>query len=155
MAVLSNTRSSPSRNPSGALPAEDLVLFALLAFRKANKARVAEYTLHKSVHFLSDLGGLERFRFISQPITFSYQLLNCLRSMERKRLLDELVYVHDSWAPQHLYELTSVGVVEAEDRLESALAKGALSSPLVDALSKPRLLPPEKESDDPAHDKQD
>lgn len=109
----------------------DLVLATLLALRRAGQNRVPEHLLHRLIHKVS--AGLPNpwFRFICRPIIYSGELYTCLKSMERDRLIDELIFVHNGWAPQHVYELTAIGLVEAEDRSERTKVKPQIDSDLV------------------------
>jgi len=61
-------------------------------------------------------------KFIERPTTYSNDLLESLKRLERARLVDELVYVHDGWVPKHLYEVTRAGPLrasEVEERVRS------------------------------------
>ncbi len=138
--MLPSRSNASGNNPPSTITNRDLILFVLLALRKTGEARVREHFLHKVLHNISKWTGTLYFRFATNPIVYSGELYNCLRSLERDRVLDELIFVHDGWAPQHVYELTTIGVVEAEDRFERAERRSELTSELASVLSHPNLL---------------
>jgi hypothetical protein len=154
MPVAPGAASRPAEQAQCGVPPDDLVLFTLLGLARAGSSRVPEHAVHKAVKRLSDAADVKFFRFITQPIVFSYGLWDSLRALEYRRLLDELVFVHDSWAPQHLYELTPVGIIEAEDRLESAITKKAVSDRLLEVLANASLLSSKEEGDQPTDNQQ-
>lgn len=106
-------------NTRGTTTLEDTILVLLDFMRRKGLRRVAESDLHRlvfSVHALLPA----RMKFVERPTIYSNELFECLKKLERSRLVDELVYVHDGWVPKHLYEVTRIGqlkALEVEDRI--------------------------------------
>ena len=102
------------RKPSQpTVTAEDTILVLLDFLGRKGLRRIAESDLHK---LISEVGAFmpSAMRFVEHPTTYSNELFQSLRRLERERLVDELVYVHDGWVPKHLYEVTRVGHLRAE-----------------------------------------
>ena len=93
---------------------EDAVLLLLNFLRRKGVNRVAETDLHALVLAVEPLLNTP-IRFIQRPVTYSGELFDYLKRLERNRLVDELAYVHDGWVPKHLYEVTRVGHLRAEE----------------------------------------
>ena len=151
------------RKPSQpTVTAENAVLVLLDFLGRKGLRRIAESDLHKLIF---EVGAFmpSAMRFVQRPTTFSNELFQCLKRLERERLVDELVYVHDGWVPKHLYEVTRVGHLRASELQDQIRTFRML--PLEDlfysfaaAASKRGLLPAleeqERHSSDPAEHRQ-
>ena len=93
---------------------EEAVLVLLDFLCRKGLCRIAESDLHKLIFEVSAFMP-SAMKFIQRPTTYSNDLLACLKRLERERLVDELIYVHDGWVPKHLYEVTRVGHLRAEE----------------------------------------
>jgi hypothetical protein len=107
--------------PRPTVTAEDAVLVLLDFLGRKGLRRVAESDLHKLIF---EVGAYmpSAMRFVQRPTTYSNELFQSLRRLERLRLVDELVYVHNGWAPKHLYEVTRVGhlrAIELQDQIRT------------------------------------
>lgn len=147
------------RNPShSTVTAEDAVLVLLDFLSLKGLRRIAESDLHKLIFEVGTFMP-SAMRFVQRPTTYSSELFQCLKSLERGRLVDELVYVHDGWVPKHLYEVTRVGhlrAIELQNRIRTfrMLPLEDLFYSFATAASKRGLLPAleeqERYSSDPA-----
>jgi hypothetical protein len=103
-----------SRKPSRpTVTAEDAILVLLDFLGRKGLRRVAESDLHRLIF---EVGAFmpSAMRFVEHPTIYSNELFQTLRKLERERLVNELVYVHNGWVPKHLYEVTRVGHLRAE-----------------------------------------
>jgi hypothetical protein len=138
--------------------AEDAILVLLDFLGRKGLRRVAESDLHKLIF---EVGAYmpSAMKFVQRPTTYSNELFQSLRRLERLHLVDELVYVHDGWVPKHLYEVTRVGhlrAIELQDQIRTfrTLPLEHLFSSVAIAASKRGLLATleeqEHHSSDPA-----
>lgn len=133
------------KNPDVIPTLEDTVLVVLHFLRREGIERISESELHRLVFAIGSLIPAP-LKFIQRPTTFSNELYQSLKTLERGRLVDELIYVHDGWVPKHLYELTPVGRLRAhdlEDRIRTFRAlpiEDLLDAVIVAARSR-QLLP--------------
>ncbi len=101
--------------------AQEMILVLLNFLAQRGRHRVSESELHRLVFDLQATFPIG-MTFVQRPVIYSNQLFDCLRNLERGRLVDELVYVHDGWVPKHLYELTRGGrfrAAEVEERIRT------------------------------------
>ncbi len=134
------------KTPTATASTEDTILVLLDFLHRKGVRRIPEPELHKLVFAVQALLPAP-MKFVERPTTYSNDLLDCLKRLERNRLIDELVYVHDGWVPRHLYEVTRVGhlkAVELEDRIRSlqVLPLQELLDSFAAAATKTYLLPP-------------
>lgn len=123
-----------------------LVLIAKLEGRGFR--RIREYDLHSLVCSLAPRWW-PWLRFITKPTIYSTALHKTLHDLERRGSINELILVHDAWAPRHEYDLTRMGrirAMDAIDRLES-LAEG-VSEDLDASLGRWASGPPEKHGEE-------
>ena len=104
---------------------ESLVLLVLDAFAKRGLQRVRQYELHKAICDIAQRLQFD-FRFITSPTIYSDDLDKLLREMERSRLLNELLIVHNGWVPKRVYELTSLGRIVAAETEQRISREGGL-----------------------------
>jgi hypothetical protein len=133
------------KTPSLRMTAEDSILLLLDFLNRKGIRRIPESELHRLVFAVRSLLPTP-MRFVHQPTTYSNELFDCLKKLERNRLVDELVYVHDGWVPKHLYEVTRIGhlrAVELEDRILTfrALPLQDLMDSIIAAAKQRDLLP--------------
>ncbi len=114
---------------------QESVLVLLDFLRRKGINRISESELHRLVFTVRGLLPT-RMKFVEHPTAYSNQLFECLRALERNRLVDELIYVHDGWAPKHLYEVTRIGQLKASEVEERMRTQRSFAlDPLFDSLS--------------------
>ncbi len=137
---------------------EDTILVLLDVLGRNGLTRVAESQLHRLIYEAGPIPTAP-MKFVRRPTTYSNDLFQCLKRLERDRLVDELVYVHDGWVPKHLYQVTRVGhskALELENRIRTLriVPLEDLSNSFAAAARKNGLLPKLQEeehySSDPA-----
>jgi len=134
----------PLRSDDLAL-SRDIQLVLLDFLHRNGVGRIAESDMHRLV-FEVDRFLPVPMNFVQRPIRYSHDLFQCLKALEREGLVDELIYVHDGWAPRHLYELTRVGRMQAVEILErmrafKELPLDRIFGSAATAASQLRLLP--------------
>ena len=127
------------------ITAEDSILLLLDLLKRKGIRRVPESELHRLVFSIQTLlpGPM---KFVHQPTTYSNELFESLKKLERNRLVDELVYVHDGWVPKHLYEVTRIGhskALELEARVLTfrVFSLQKFSDSVIAAAKRRELLP--------------
>lgn len=103
---------------------EDTLLVLLDFLHRRGLSRISESDLHRLIFSINPMLPIP-LKFIQRPLTYSNDVFDSLKRLERSRLVDELVYVHDGWVPRHLYEVTRVGhlrAAELEDRIRAGHA---------------------------------
>lgn len=99
---------------------EALVLAILTELDRRNLSPVTEYDLHQLVRGVQPKEP-ETFRYIDQPISYSFDLQEYLRQLEKHQYLDDLLITGDSALPRHEYELRPIGRVQAQDQYQNLL----------------------------------
>jgi len=94
-----------------------LVLLLLDGLERRGLTPMREYEVHQLVRDLQRSVG-QPFRFHDAPISYSYELNEHLRRLEKGHYLDEVILVRDGWVPRFEYELSGVGRAEALDTRE-------------------------------------
>lgn len=103
--------------PSTSDSREALVLLLLKGLEQRNLTPMREYEFHQLVRRLQPTTG-SAFRFLDEPISYSYDLQSYLKTLEQAHYLDEFILVRNGWVPRFEYELSALGRAQAEEKRE-------------------------------------
>ncbi len=96
---------------------ESLVLLTLEELETRNLAPIREYEFHQLVRKIQPQDQIV-FRYIDEPISYSYDLSGFIEMLERKALVDNFILINGGLTRTNNYQLTRVGRAEARDWMQ-------------------------------------
>jgi len=97
---------------------KELLLLTLYNLSKRNYREIDESQLHQLVFILREVLPF-RYRFLTKPVIFSYDLSSDMRDVRSDGYVNILIEVIDESVPRYSYELSLPGRARAEKIFDS------------------------------------
>ena len=97
---------------------KEIVILSLYSLFKQSCKQVDEGGLHRVVYSVQRYIPM-KYKFFTQPIIFSYDLLRDVEELRSDGFVDTIIEVIDESIPRYSYKLTLMGIARAENILDS------------------------------------